>query len=73
MEGSNVELKDAIEFSRKEFETLGKRDMESAMEESLRSFEESEKDRNEQQVVDIAIKTSIDAFMEDQEDKLIVE
>ena len=43
------------------------------MEESLRSFEDSEKDRNEQQVVDIAIKTSIDAFMEDQEDKLIVE
>lgn len=43
------------------------------MEESLTSFEEGEKNRNEQQVVDIAIKTSIDAFMEDQEDKLIVE
>jgi len=40
-------LNDAIEYSRKEFETVGKRDMESAMEESLTSFEEGEKNRNE--------------------------
>ncbi|EAR85579.1 OTU-like cysteine protease (macronuclear) [Tetrahymena thermophila SB210] len=70
---SNAEVAEAIQNSRKEFEIIGKRDMERALEESLQLFEESEKANNEQQFVDIAIKSSIDAFMEAEEEKLIIE
>lgn len=47
--------------------------MQRALEESLHSFNEREKDINEQQFVDEAIKTSIDEFMEAEEEKLILD
>ena len=53
---TNTNMRESITQSRKEFENIGKRDMEIALEESMKTNEELE--------VKKAIEFSIDAFME---------
>lgn len=47
--------------------------MERALEESLSLFKDRETQSDEMEFIDVAIKSSIDAFMEAEEEKLILD
>ncbi|EGR33288.1 otu domain protein 5 [Ichthyophthirius multifiliis] len=61
----NSNLSETVKISRREFENVGKRDMEIALEESMKI--------NDEQQVQQAIEFSIDTFMQQEEEKLIIE
>lgn len=67
------EISETIQESRREFEGIGKRDMEQALEESMNMFNESEKAIGDREFIEEGIKSSIDEFMSQAEENLILD